>query len=121
MSDYVNKALADALRGPNSHVTPPPPPPPVPGHYPSVDGLWFNQKVIKLDGWSFVGCRFDNCKIIIETPYFKLKNCYIGDSTQIELNGAIVNVVQLVNLSPTSSYPQYYASRNMDGTISIGV
>lgn len=119
MSNSGINPLSDALRGDSSFASPKNIA--TPGQFPMVDGLWFNQKVVKLDGWSFVGCRFDNCKIIIETPYFSLKNCYIDSTNQIEFQGVILNAMKLLNLSPLSGFAQYQAHRNADGTISIGV
>lgn len=96
-----------------------PPPPPV--KYPLVDGLWYNQKVIKLDGWNFEACRFDNCRLIIETPYFTVKNCYIDGSNSVEVQGVLMNAVKFLNMTaPMATHPIYQPIRNLDGTVSIG-
>ncbi|MNJ45714.1 hypothetical protein D3C77_408220 [compost metagenome] len=117
MAGHDSNELANALTR-NSNGAPPPP-----GalQYPVTQNLWFNQKIVKLDGWSFESCRFDGCRLVIETPYFRLQNCYIDDSTEIELKGSIVNAVKLLNLSSkTARHPAFCAVRNLDGTISIG-
>lgn len=89
--------------------------------YPVTQSIWYNQKVIKLDGWSFIGCRFDNCKLIIETPYFSLRNCYIDESNSIEVHGVMINAIQFLNLSASNrNNSAFFAVRNADGTISIG-
>lgn len=96
-------------------------PPPAPGQFPVNDGLWFHHKVVKLDGWHFVGCRFDNCKLVIDTPYFVLRNCFIDGSNLIEMQGALVNAVQFLNLTPGQALKQMFQpTRNPDGTYSVG-
>lgn len=89
--------------------------------YPNVECLWYNHKVVKLDGWSFEGCRFDNCRLVIETPYFVLKNCYIDSSNFIELKGSLINAVEFLNLtSKGAGHTSYWPKRNADGTVTIG-
>ncbi|MGO4800580.1 hypothetical protein ACEN2T_14975 [Pseudomonas sp. W22_MBD1_FP4] len=89
--------------------------------YPVLNGLWYNQKVIKLDGWNFEACRFDNCKLIIETPYFTVKNCYIDGSNSVEVQGVLMNAVKFLNMNlPMSTHPIYQPIKNPDGTVSIG-
>lgn len=89
--------------------------------YPKIEGLWFNQKVVKLDGWHFEGCRFDGCRLIIETPYFIIKNCYIDGSNFIELAGTLSNAVKFLNIrSHEAGKSVYQPVRNNDGTVSIG-
>ncbi|WP_460061008.1 hypothetical protein [Pseudomonas sp. S2_A05] len=115
------------LQGLNAYVghgskneAPPPPPPPF-LKYPSVDGLWYNNKVIKLDGWNFQSCRFDNCRLIIETPHFTVKNCFIDGSNSVEIQGVLMNAVKFLNMNaPMAVHPFYQPTKNPDGTVSIG-
>jgi hypothetical protein len=96
-------------------------PPPPQLQYPKIENLWYNQKVVRLDGWNFYGCRFDNCRLIIETPYFILNNCYIDGSNTIELHGSLMNAVRFLNItSHGAGHSTYKPVRNIDGTISIG-
>jgi hypothetical protein len=109
-------ALSNALRsGRAGEETPPPP-----MQYPLNENLWFHHKVLKLDGWCFVGCRFDHCKLVIETPYFVLKNCYIDESNFIQLQGALINAVKFMNIMPGQTAHSFHPVRNPDGTISVG-
>ncbi|WP_273221730.1 hypothetical protein [Pseudomonas sp.] len=88
---------------------------------PSVKGLWYNEKVIKLDGWRFEACRFDKCRLIIETPNFSLVDCYLDESNFIEVAGKLVNALQFANLrGECSDSPSYYPVRNPNGTVSVG-
>lgn len=121
-ADDKGNALLNALRsygaqGSNNEV--PPPPPPV--KYPVLNGLWYNRKVIKLDGWIFDACRFDNCMLVIETPYFTVKNCYIDSSNTVEVQGVLMNAVKFLNMTThMAAHPAYQPFRNVDGTVSIG-
>lgn len=120
MADFESRhrnSLANALRSQHGGAEPPL----SSMHYPTNNGLWFNSKLIKLDGWAFVGCRFDNCKLIIETPHFTLKNCYIDSSNMIELHGALMNAVKFLNIAPgQAQHPALHPVRNADGTVSVG-
>jgi len=96
-------------------AAPPPPPPPV------VRGLWYNGKTINLDGWSFESCRFDNCTFILNSPYFKLKNCYIDKTNVVQYGELVLNVVRLFNHQAGFPVPaEFSAIKNSDGTVSIG-
>lgn len=97
-------------------------PPPLPQlNYPKVEGLWFHKKVLKLDGWNFEGCRFDGCKLIIETPYFVIKNCYIDESNSVELVGSLMNAVRFLNIKQhNAGNIIFWPIKNFDGTVSIG-
>lgn len=111
-------ALSSALNVGHGNGQPPPPPK---LEYPKIEGLWFNQKVVKLDGWNFEGCRFDGCRLIIETPYFIVKNCYIDESNFIEVGGSLMNAVRFLNIKQHSAGHVIYGPvRNIDGTVSIG-
>ncbi|MEX5626108.1 hypothetical protein [Pseudomonas marginalis] len=118
------EATKASKTAPGSSLTVPPPLPPIPQLVPAsptVKGLWYNQKVIKLDGWVFDSCRFDNCKLIIETPNFELKSCYLDDTNTIEVNGKLVNVVKFLNMrGDLSDHPNYLPVHNEDGTVTIG-
>lgn len=109
-------SLSSSLNMGHGHAAAPPP-----LQYPKVEGLWFNQKVVKLDGWHFEGCRFDSCRLIIETPYFIVKNCYIDESNSIEVAGSLINAVRFLNIKPhAAGHPVYGPVKNLDGTVSIG-
>lgn len=90
---------------------------------PEVKSAWFNNQQVKLDGYRFIGCRFDNCQLFVESTDFELIGCLIDDRTIINYGPQILKVVQLFN----SRIPWIYANmpffaprRNADGTITIG-
>lgn len=82
-----------------------------------VQSLWYHNQIIKLDGWAFKSCRFDNCVLVIETPNFALDSCYIDPSTQVEVHGMLINAAKLISIRDTGLRPTW----NPDGTVSIGV
>ncbi|MFZ3391477.1 hypothetical protein [Buttiauxella gaviniae] len=101
-------------------IAPPPPPPPIPSP-PVVRGLWYNEKLIKLDGWRFESCRFDNCRLVIETPNFSLVDCYLDSTNFIEVAGKLVNALQFMDLgSDMDDSVEYHPIRNSNGTVTIG-
>ncbi|KZL37547.1 hypothetical protein VT47_20160 [Pseudomonas syringae pv. syringae] len=119
----VNGVNIELLKEALSRIdqTKPAPPPPPPN--PVVKGLWYQNKVVKLDGWFFEACRFDNCQLIIATQYFALKECFIDSSNEIVLEGSIINAVQLANFDKEDYQGQhaYWPKRSYDGKITIGV
>lgn len=97
--------------------TPPVPPPP-----PVVRGLWYNNKIIKVDGWNFENCRFDKCLFVAESPYFSFKDCFIDSTNAVEFQGALVNVFQLSESVPIKVGIEALKPHvNADGTVSIGI
>lgn len=89
----------------------------------SVDGLYFNGKRIVLDGYSFSGCRFDNCALLVTTPNFEISNCIIDASCTIEYGSEIAKIIQLFNSRHPQAYnffaPPFVPLRNPDGSITI--
>jgi hypothetical protein len=91
---------------------------------PEVRNLWFNGQTVALDGYRFIGCRFDRCTLTVAGPHFSLIHCLIDDSTNLQYSPNVVKVIQLFNIRPAGllgpSMP-FLPVRNADGTISIGV
>jgi hypothetical protein len=89
---------------------------------PEVNGLYYNGKELTLDGYTFIGCRFDNCTLRLSTSNFNLIRCIVDDSTTIIYGTSALKVIQLFN----SRYPWAYEhlkgfvpTLNPDGTITI--
>ena len=135
MSNDGNKltGLWAAAAGGVSQVPPPPaslglrvPPPPnalsqLFGR-PSVQGLYYNGKTIPLDGYQFVGCRFDNCTLVVMSTNFELINCVIDPVTVIEYGIETLKIVHLFNSRSEWAYasaPGLAPRKNADGTITI--
>lgn len=88
-----------------------------------VNGLYYLNKKIVLDGYSFTGCRFDRCTLSISSTNFELSNCIIDDTCTIEYGVGLTKVIQLFNSRYPRAYeffaPPFVPLRNEDGTITI--
>lgn len=92
------------------------------GQLQEVNGLWFNQKNFSIDGYRFVGCRFDGCTLHVATTNFELINCHIDDRTVIGYGPETIKIVKLYNSRNAyalSNLGPFSPDRNPDGTISI--
>lgn len=89
---------------------------------PVVEGLYYNGKIIQLDGFRWVGCRFDGCTLLVNTPNFELINCVIDPSTMIRYGNETMKIVRLYNSRNdwvSANWPHLAPTRNPDGTITI--
>lgn len=64
---------------------------------PEVKGLYYNGQTLRLDGYSWEACRFDNCILEILSTSFELKNCIIDNSNQIRYGDDLKKVIKLFN------------------------
>lgn len=90
---------------------------------PEITNVYYHHKVVTLDGYTFRGCRFDNCTLVVHSPNFKLDHCIVDEQCGIQYGPQLVKVIQLF----TSRYswwaetvPTLSPVKNADGTISIG-
>jgi hypothetical protein len=114
-----------------SSLVPPPSPntPPSPPNLfeqlfgrPVVQGLYYNGKAIKLDGYKFVGCRFDNCTLMTETGNFEVIDCVVDPSTSIQYGEQALKVVKLFNLHNQwmhANFPVFTPIKHSNGSVSI--
>jgi len=89
---------------------------------PKVSNIWYHQKEVNLDGYTFESCRFDDCTLIIETSNFELVNCFIGQGTSFRFGSEISNPIRVFNLYNDNVYennPFFAPIKNPDGTITI--
>lgn len=89
---------------------------------PEVKNVWFNAKEIKLDGYTFRNCRFDNCKLQITSTNFELDSCFIDPTTTIIFGTEIAKPIRIYNVHNDWVYeklPFFAPQKNSDGTISI--
>lgn len=90
---------------------------------PEVREIYYNRKIVVLDGYTFIGCRFDNCTLKVSTLNFDVINCVIDQSTVIEYGEGVVKPIRLFisryhwasQVIPPYFRPQF----NADGTITI--
>lgn len=90
---------------------------------PEVNGLWFNNQDVYLDGWKFTSCRFDNCRLYVDTSNFIINGCFIDESNSVHYHGSSIKTIQIYNRTSDwirANYPHFAARKNSDGTFSIG-
>lgn len=106
------------LPGSGYGTTPLPPPQLILQH---AENLWFNQKDIVLDGWKFSFCRFDKCRIFLNSQHFELINCKLDEQCDIYYRNNTMNIIRLFDSRYSQPFlpPNFNAIRNADGTISI--
>lgn len=87
-----------------------------------VNNLWFNNKIVTLDGYTFNNCRFDSCRLNISSTNFEINRCHIDERTVINYSGEIVKVLRLFTCRYEWFYensPYFTPDRHEDGTFSI--
>lgn len=85
--------------------------------------LWFKGKEVKVDGYSFVSCRFDGCLLSISSSNFSFSHCVIDEGCTLQYGADMPRIIQLFNMHFTAPGPlhePFYPQRHADGTISIG-
>ncbi|WP_149543126.1 hypothetical protein [Serratia marcescens] len=90
---------------------------------PEMKNAWYNNQDIIIDGWTFISCRFDNCRLYVSTGNFKFESCFIDDSTVVHFQNNALSIIQLLNRSNAwvrENYPVFAPSLNPDGTITVG-
>jgi hypothetical protein len=89
---------------------------------PKVVRQWFNGEHIQLDGWHFVGCRFDNCSLTVSSPIILLERCLIDVSCKIFVKPSATSPIKIYNLRTIvlEGFSAFWPTYHEDGTISIG-
>ncbi len=88
-----------------------------------AENLWFDGKDIVLDGYQFIECRFDNCKLhVSNAENVSLTRCYIGDNTQFVFNGGALAAIRLFNSNNDYFYqnhPYWTPEKDDKGRITL--
>ena len=87
----------------------------------TIEGQWFHNKQVALDGYRFVKCRFDSCTLVTSKGTFELKNCVVSE-TEFAYTDEALKIVKLFALgSPEmiSDWPALSPKLEADGTYSI--
>ena len=90
---------------------------------PEMRNALFRDKEITLDGWRFIGCKLQNCRIHVSSLFFVLDHCEIDNDCVVFFQGESVKIIQLWNKNSDwvrENYPAWAPRHNIDGTISIG-
>lgn len=90
---------------------------------PEVRGLYYNGKNIKLDGYKFIECRFDNCVLQANSDNFELIRCVVDPTTKIVYSQKITKIIRLfmsrLDWAATQFNQFFLPKRNPDGSITI--
>ena len=92
------------------------------GQLQEINGLWFNEKEFVLDGYRFIGCRFDACRLHVRTTNFELVGCHIDENTMISYGDNPLKIIKLFNSRNEAAYSHFTVfapERHPNGTISI--
>jgi len=89
---------------------------------PIVEGLWYHDQIITLDGYIFRNCRFDRCNLVLNTSQFEMQHCHLDEISTLTVAGSIVKPIQIFNrnmrwMRESNSF--FMPTLNPDGTISI--
>lgn len=90
---------------------------------PEVRGLYYNGQTIQIDGYKFVGCRFDNCVLQVNTDNFEFIQCIIDESTKIVYSNNLSKIIKLFlgrYKWALQYFPSYFTpTQNHDGSETI--
>lgn len=90
---------------------------------PEARGLYYRGQTIALDGYRFVGCRFDHCNLQVSTTNFELINCIIDPTTAISYSAPNRKIIRLFSSrypwAPQHFAPGFVPTQNPDGSITI--
>lgn len=81
--------------------------------------LYYRKKEIKIDGYIFENCRFDNCKLITSRGSFKFINCVLDDFTFVTYEKGASKIIKLYNRRKQVATAALNPINNQDGTITI--
>lgn len=90
-----------------------------------AEGLWFTDREITLDGYEFVECRFDNCKLrVANAQYVNLQRCFISDDTNFIFGHSALSAIRLFNLKTNWYYyyinaPYWVPAKDEKGRITL--
>jgi hypothetical protein len=88
-----------------------------------IQGLWYEDKSIALDGYTFEECRFDKCELHInnaETVSFL--NCYISNDTHFVYGRSALSAIKLFNSKTDwyyANHPYWVPQKDSKGRITL--
>ena|SRR2546425_7814190 len=90
-----------------------------------VEGKWYYNQKVTLDGYQFVKCRFDRCTLETAKGSFTLENCYLWECGVV-YSAEAWKVARLYVLQSPEAFneaqkhwPSMLPVLNKDGTITI--
>lgn len=92
-------------------------------HRPEVKSLYYNGQTVKIDGYKFIACRFDNCVLQVSTDNFEFDRCVIDPSCRVEYSSNLAKVVKLFlgrfSWAVGNFDPSFLPFKNSDGSETI--
>ena len=89
----------------------------------TVKGLWFEDRELSLDGYEFVECRFDSCRLHVNNAQnVTLQRCYISKDTHFIYGQSALSAIKLFNLKTDWYYENaavYVPERDEKGRITL--
>jgi hypothetical protein len=67
--------------------------PPAP---PAIVQRWFRGETIYIDGYTFDGCRFDNCQLVTSMGNFSFRDCFIDPTSRVLFSEHALKVAKLL-------------------------
>ena len=89
---------------------------------PVVEGRWFKDNTISLDGYHFKRCRFDKCVLRTNIGDFEMTDCFVAQDSYMQFADRGTRQVQLFHIffpSLDVYWPTFSPRRNPDGTFTI--
>jgi hypothetical protein len=89
---------------------------------PEVRGLYYNRQIVQIDGYRFISCRFDSCRLLVASTNFEFNHCVIDPGCVIEYHGDTVRLIKLFSSRywwADQHFPGFVPTRHADGTLSI--
>jgi hypothetical protein len=62
---------------------------------PEIKDVCYNSQKLVLDGYTYIGCRFENCSLEVASLNFDLIRCVFDASTEIKYSAAVADISQL--------------------------
>ena len=86
-----------------------------------IEGRWYKDRTIQIDGYHFKGCRFDDCFLKYNTLDFKFTACAIVDTYFVPGEPGLLALRSFHVAFPNfdTIWPGLAPVRHPDGTVSI--
>lgn len=93
-------------------------------HRPQAVGQYYRDQKILIDGYHFIGCRFDRCHLVVNSSNFEFTNCIIDVDCRIQYMANLAPLFQLFmsryDWATEEYFPAFFVpARNLDGSITI--
>jgi hypothetical protein len=92
-----------------------------------IEGGYFRDETIRVDGYTFARCRFDRCKLVTDLATFTFRECFIAGDCQLYFVGPALKVARLImhvlkvkgRITQIDGEEALFATVNKDGTFTL--